>query len=89
MRWRKLGHVYCPTGELPWARQYAHLPTPVLLDPDSIRVYFAALDEEKFGRFAARVLGADASAEKVAQLKDEYIQFSVHFQSRAWMHQTQ
>jgi hypothetical protein len=50
MRWHKLGLVYAPKGELPWARQYAHLPTPVLMDPGTIRVYFAGLDSEKFGR---------------------------------------
>jgi predicted GH43/DUF377 family glycosyl hydrolase len=50
MRWRKLGLVYCPTGDRPWAREYAHLPTPVLLDGGHIRVYFAALDDEEFGR---------------------------------------
>lgn len=50
MRWRKLGLVYCPAGDRPWARGYAHLPTPYLLDDRTIRVYFAALDEHKFGR---------------------------------------
>jgi hypothetical protein len=50
MRWRKLGRVYCPNGDRPWAREYAHLPTPVLLEPRTIRVYFAGLDERKFGR---------------------------------------
>jgi predicted GH43/DUF377 family glycosyl hydrolase len=50
MRWRKLGRVYAPTGDQPWARQYAHLPTPVLLEPGRIRVYFAGLDADKFGR---------------------------------------
>jgi hypothetical protein len=50
MDWRKLGLVYCPTGEFAWARQYAHLPTPILFSPEIIRVYFAGLDEAKFGR---------------------------------------
>lgn len=50
MRWRKLGRVYAPTGEYTWARQYAHLPTPVVLESGRIRVYFAALDGEKYGR---------------------------------------
>src|SRR5256885_13281525 len=50
MRWRKLGHVYAPTGEHVWARQYAHLPTRVAWDERTIRVYFAGLDEQKFGR---------------------------------------
>jgi predicted GH43/DUF377 family glycosyl hydrolase len=50
MRWRKLGLVYCPGGGRPWARQYAHLPTPVPLDEHTLRVYFAALDADRFGR---------------------------------------
>lgn len=50
MRWRKLGHVYCPPGDRPWARRYAHLPTPVVWDERTIRVYFAGLDDEKYGR---------------------------------------
>jgi predicted GH43/DUF377 family glycosyl hydrolase len=50
MRWRKLGLVYCPPGDQWWARAYAHLPTPELLDERTLRVYFAGLDEHKFGR---------------------------------------
>jgi hypothetical protein len=50
MRWRKLGLVYAPAGARPWARQYAHLPTPVVWDERTIRVFFAGLDAEKFGR---------------------------------------
>jgi hypothetical protein len=50
MRWRKLGLVYRPSGEQWWARAYAHLPTPELLDERTLRVYFAALDHERYGR---------------------------------------
>ena len=50
MYWRKLGLVYCPPGDRPWARQYAHLPTPVVIAPGVVRVYFAGLDEHKYGR---------------------------------------
>ena len=50
MHWRKLGLVYAPAGDPAWARQYAHLPTPVVWDERTIRVYFAGLDAEKFGR---------------------------------------
>ena len=50
MRWRKLGLVYAPAGDQPWARQYAHVPTPVVWDQRTIRVYFAGLDGEKYGR---------------------------------------
>ena len=47
--WRKLGLVWQPSGRLWWARGYAHLPTPELIE-DTIRVYFSALDDQKFGR---------------------------------------
>jgi len=50
MRWHKLGLVYRPSSELRWASQYAHLPTPLVLDAKTIRVYFAGLDAQKFGR---------------------------------------
>ncbi len=50
MRWRKMGHVYSPAGDRWWAREYAHLPTPELREERILRVYFAALDGEKYGR---------------------------------------
>ena len=50
MKWRKLGLVYRPTGAQWWAREYAHLPTPELRDERTLRVYFAALDHERYGR---------------------------------------
>jgi predicted GH43/DUF377 family glycosyl hydrolase len=50
MRWHKLGQVYCPAGDKWWARAYAHLPTPELVEDGVIRVYFAGLDENKYGR---------------------------------------
>jgi hypothetical protein len=50
MSWRKLGLVYAPSGEHPWARSHAHLPTPFLFAPDRLRVYYAGLDADRFGR---------------------------------------
>lgn len=50
MEWRKLGRVYCPTGESTWARSYAHLPTPIEIEPGRLRIYFASLDDDRFGR---------------------------------------
>jgi predicted GH43/DUF377 family glycosyl hydrolase len=50
MRWRKLGLVHVPTGELWWARSYAHLPTAFPRPDGSLRIYFAGLDENRFGR---------------------------------------
>jgi hypothetical protein len=50
MRWRKLGRVFAPSGDVVWAASYAHLPTPVAINVGSIRVYFAGLDGNRFGR---------------------------------------
>jgi hypothetical protein len=49
--WRKLGHVYCASGESPWARSHAYSPTPVLLDSGRrVRVLCAFLDSDRIGR---------------------------------------
>lgn len=50
MKWQKKGLIYVPTGELWWARSYAHLPTVDIVDDEIIRVYFASLDENMYGR---------------------------------------
>lgn len=50
MKWRKLGRIYVPDGSLSWARSYAHLPTVDIINDEIIRVYFASLDENKYGR---------------------------------------
>jgi hypothetical protein len=49
-KWRKLGLVWRPSGRHWWAREYAHMPTPELLDERTVRVYCASLDDQKFGR---------------------------------------
>lgn len=35
---------------MPWARAYAHLPTPYLVDENRIRVYYSSLDDLRIGR---------------------------------------
>lgn len=50
MKWKKLGLIYAPDGSQWWARSYAHLPTADIVDDRFIRVYFAGLDENKYGR---------------------------------------
>ncbi len=42
--------MWAPDGSLWWARSYALLPTVEVLSDDVIRVYFASLDDEKYGR---------------------------------------
>jgi hypothetical protein len=41
--------VFVPTGEHWWARSYATVPTVHVLD-DRLRVFFAALDDQRYGR---------------------------------------
>lgn len=58
MRWSKRGHIYAPDGTRPWARGYASFPTVDVLG-DALRVYFTALDDERFGRTGYVDLDAD------------------------------
>ncbi|HWG41727.1 MAG TPA: hypothetical protein VN688_03000 [Gemmataceae bacterium] len=50
MMWDKLGLVYEAKGEQPWAQSHAFIPTPLVRDENTIRVYAAFLDKEKVGR---------------------------------------
>jgi len=50
MRWRKLGLIYRPREDRWWAKTHAYLPTAEVIDGRVIRVYFAALDENRHGR---------------------------------------
>jgi predicted GH43/DUF377 family glycosyl hydrolase len=44
-RWEKLGLVFAPSGDRPWLRSHASLPTALHLAGDRYRVYFASRDE--------------------------------------------
>jgi predicted GH43/DUF377 family glycosyl hydrolase len=46
VRWRKLGHVYRPSGELPWARTHAANPIAEHVEDEVFRIYFSARDEK-------------------------------------------
>lgn len=50
MKWRKLGHLYCPDGHKEWARHSFMTPTPILLDDARIRIYGASRDENGVAR---------------------------------------
>lgn len=50
MAWRKLGMVYRPAGDRPWALTHAIFPTTDLRGPDRLRVYITCLDADSFGR---------------------------------------
>jgi len=47
MSWRRLGVVFVPDGQLPWACSHAALPAPVHLAGDLFRFFFSSRDAEK------------------------------------------
>jgi hypothetical protein len=50
MHWSKLGLVYKPKGELPWAKSHAMVPTPLRLNDDIVRVFITCCDTNGIGR---------------------------------------
>lgn len=60
MRWEKRGKLYDVTGEHPWDRSYALLPTPYQRRDGGLRVYYATLDDNRFGHIAWIDLDPDA-----------------------------
>jgi hypothetical protein len=59
MHWRKLGLIYKPTGEMPWARSHAFVPTPLLIDRETIRIFIACWDKKQVGRIGYVDVRAD------------------------------
>ena len=45
MKWEKKGLIYCPNGELSWAKNSALQPTPYLINDDIIRIYIGFRDD--------------------------------------------
>jgi len=45
MRWIKKGLIYKPNGRLSWSKTHAQIPTPTLINPDVIRIYFSTRDD--------------------------------------------
>jgi hypothetical protein len=46
MGWKKLGLVYRPSGELPWARTHGANPIAEHVEGDRFRIYFSARDDK-------------------------------------------
>jgi len=46
MKWRKLGHVYAPSGTKSWARHYAANPVAELVEGDLYRIYFSTRNDK-------------------------------------------
>lgn len=50
MKWRKLGVIWQPSGDLWWAKKYATCPTPLWLKDGTLRIYLQCRDENNVGR---------------------------------------
>jgi hypothetical protein len=44
MRWKKLGKVFCPKGEIEWMHSYAAVPIAEYVNDDLYRIYFSSRD---------------------------------------------
>jgi hypothetical protein len=54
-----MGLIYAPKSESWWSKDYALLPTAELINEDCIRVYYASLDKNNYGRIGYVDLAAD------------------------------
>jgi hypothetical protein len=59
MKWIKRGLIFGPDGSMSWARHSALTPTPILIEPDVIRVYVGFRDEGGASRIGFVDLAAD------------------------------
>jgi hypothetical protein len=50
MHWEKQGLVYTPDGSMPWSREHAIVPTPLLIEGERLRVYFSTTAGEMIGK---------------------------------------
>jgi len=51
-KWRKLGLVFCPTGDIPWMKTHASVPFAECLSGDLYKIYFSSrntCDESSIG----------------------------------------
>jgi hypothetical protein len=72
MTWRRLGRVYVPDGAHAWERTHAFLPTPHVLG-DTIRVYYAGLDADRFGRIGWVDVDASNPLRVLGRCKDRVL----------------
>lgn len=56
IRWHKLGHIYKPSGKLPWARSHAANPVAEHLQGSLFRIYFSARDKQNRSSIARVII---------------------------------
>lgn len=50
MKWEKKGLIYCPDGHIDWMKQFAMLPTPLLINESTLRLFVGFCDIDNIGR---------------------------------------
>ena len=50
MKWVKKGLIYSPSGKYGFDVSHCHKPTPLIIDNDTVRVYFGVRDENSKSR---------------------------------------
>lgn len=50
MKWIKKEVIYKPSGDLWWAKSHAMIPTPILIDEKTIRLYLSSRDKNNISR---------------------------------------
>ena len=50
VRWEKRGRIFVPDGSIPWMRTHAALPVAVPSRDATLRIFFAARDDEDRSR---------------------------------------
>ena len=45
MKWKKIGHIFCPSGETEWMQSHAAVPIAENIGGDVFRIYFSARDQ--------------------------------------------
>lgn len=56
MKWKKLGLVFCPTGNVEWMQSHAANPVVEFLEGDLFRVYFSSRDSKNRSQIASLVM---------------------------------
>ncbi len=46
MKWRKMGRIFCPTGQNEWMESHASLPIAEHIEKDRFRIYFSSRDSQ-------------------------------------------
>ncbi len=65
-KWKKLGLVFCPKGDIEWMRSHAANPVVEYLDGNLFRVYFSSRDSKNRSQIASLVMElADGKASVV------------------------